>query len=116
MFHVVQHSLRDMMLVWAEEAEEDRFRAWQDFVATTQRDVQELISGPANEDTVSSLKRVLEQVEGFFSPSDEPKAVAHYLNNGVPGTWRLISVHRDEYPGFANFRNVTYQFIWSEPD
>jgi len=46
----------------------------------------------------------------------EPEAVERYLNHEVPGTHRLISVNRIEYPGLQDPRNVVYQFVWSTPE
>lgn len=116
MYHVAKYSLRDLLLIWAEEHQEERFLAWQDFVATTKQDVQKLIGLEPNEETISALNAIISKTESFFTVADEPQAVAHYLNNEVPGTWRLVTVHREESPGFATPRNILYHFIWSEPD
>jgi hypothetical protein len=47
---------------------------------------------------------------------NEPLAVQHYINYEVPGTYRLISVNRIEYPGMNDPKNVVYQFVWSKPE
>ena len=62
------------------------------------------------------LDKFLDPTAARMPHVNEPKAVEHYINHEVPGNRRLVSVHRIEYPGMNDPRNVVYQFIWTIPE
>jgi len=47
--------------------------------------------------------------------TSEPEAVENYINNEVPGTYRIVSVNRIEYAGLQKIENIVYQFVWTVP-